>query len=103
MRNTMRRRALTLLVIVAAVSFPAAAQNFTNVTGTITDPNGLPYSFANINATLVGVNPAPTINGQRVAGSFAVQADANGTFSMTVANNAVVGGQWNFAVSIAGV
>lgn len=97
-----RQKAFLLLLLGLLLAVPAAAQNFTNVTGTITDPNSLPYSFATITANLIGGNPSP-VNGQAIQGSITAGADVNGTFSMTVASNSVVGGQWQFTVSSAGV
>lgn len=93
--------ALTLFLLVL-LSLPASAQNFTNVTGTVTDPNGLAYSNATITADLIGGNPSP-VNGQAIQGSLTAPLDVNGTFSMTVGSNTVVGGQWRFTVNTAGV
>ena len=95
-----RSQAIVLLILIGGLALPAAAQNFTNVTGTITDPNGLAYSNAQITANLVQVNPLPTINGNAIQGSFTTSADVTGHFSMTLANNSVVGGAWQFGVTI---
>lgn len=109
-------RALFLICAVVALPFAAAAQNSTTVTGTITDPNGLPYSFATISAQLQpssSVTPTipPPCNGQlstpcSVAPFTQATADVNGTFSMNLASNAVLtpaGSQWTFTVSETGV
>jgi hypothetical protein len=80
------------------------AQTYTAVTGTITDPNGLPYSFATINIQLA---PAPTgparcgNNNLQILGT--TDADKNGTFQMALCPNASItpaGSQWQFNVSI---
>lgn len=95
-------RRFLILAAIAAFALPAAAQNFTLVTGTITDPNNLAYSNALIGADLIGANPSP-INGQAISGHVVTSANVNGAFSMTLARNAVVGGQWTFTVTTPGV
>lgn len=93
-------------------AFAASAQNFTTVTGTITDTNGLPYSNASVTAEIqpAGTNPAvpPPCAGQSstncgISGLQRSTADVNGTFSMTLASNAAIipgGTQWKFTVTI---
>ena len=92
---------LTIAFLFALIALPAAAQNFTVVTGTVTDPNGLPYSYASVSAVLVGVNPPVTINGNEISGAAAAQCDATGHFSLSLASNGVVGGQWQFTIGAA--
>jgi len=83
------------------------AQSATAVTGTITDPNGLPYSGAVINVQL-----APAPSGPARCGNSTLQsqgstdADLTGTFSLSLCPNASIipgGSQWQFNVSIPGV
>jgi len=99
-------RILGFLIVLCFLSAPAFAQNLTTVTATITDPNGLPYSFATIQAQLIPTGITPTINGQGVAGFTRASADVNGTFSMNLASNAVLspaGTQWQFTVNTSGI
>lgn len=106
-----------LLILGACFLFvpPAEAQNSTIVTATITDPNGLPYSSATVQAQLIpaGVTPRipPPCNGQSaspcfVSGFTSATADVTGSFSMNLASNAVLlpgGTQWQFTVSETGI
>ncbi len=102
---TMRK---TILLIAACLLLPlgAFAQNITTVSGTITDPNGLPYSYASISAQLTPTGVTPTLNGQAVSGFSRASADVNGTFSMNLASNAVLlpsGTHWQFTVNETGI
>ena len=89
------------------------AQNgITTVTGTIVDPNGIPYSGATVSAQLLpsGVTPTlpPPCNGQttyRCTASAFQRATANaaGTFTMSLADNGVLspgGTTWQFTVNL---
>jgi hypothetical protein len=106
---------LGLLSLFVAVT-PAAAQTPTVVTGTVTDANGVPYSFAKVSAQLVPTTASPTIivNGipTQIGGQQNANADANGTFSMNLFCNSAGGGcsvispsgtQWQITVNINGV
>lgn len=111
----MRRRLLGILVLMLAAALPAAAQNSTLVSGTITDPNGLPYSFAQVQAQLIPIGGTPTVpppcNNQAAVGCVVpaflpTQTDVNGSFSMTMASNAALnpsGTHWQFTVNENGV
>ena len=99
------RKLLSLIVLLLA-AVGAQAQS-TAVTGTITDPNGLPYSGAVINVQL-----APAPSGAASCGNSTLQslgstdADANGTFALNLCPNASItpgGSQWQFNVSVAGI
>ncbi len=77
----------------------------TQVTATITDPNGLPYTNAAISVQLVPAPSGPAI----CAGAGQVQnpnpftANANGFFSVNLCPNASIstpGTQWQFIVSL---
>jgi hypothetical protein len=95
-------RILCFIGLLCLLPFPAQAQNITTVTATITDPNGLPYSGASVQAQLVPTGITPTLNGQQVASFTRATADATGTFSMNLASNAIIlpgGTQWQFTVS----
>lgn len=80
-----------------------AAAQFTQVSGTIIDPNGLPYSFGSINPVLVVPGgSSPTLNG--FAYSPPTQPaglDSTGSFVLNLADNTVLlpsGTKWNFVV-----
>ena len=64
----MTRRAYWLALFLALLALPAAAQNSTVVTGTITDPNGITWQGATIQAQMIPVNVTPQVpppcNGQ---------------------------------------
>ena len=97
MRGTVR----TLLVLLL-LSLPAAAQ-FTNVTGTVTDPNGVPYGNGTIAPMLVNNSgQSVTLNGQPYAPPIqATGLDSTGKFSLNLpanANLSPAGTQWNFWV-----
>jgi len=70
----------------------AKAQTLTTVTGTITDPNGLPYSGARVSATLVpGGSGTPTYTpchnpqaGCQIVPSGPVTASVSGAFTMNL-------------------
>jgi hypothetical protein len=87
---------------------PAAHAQFTQVTGTITDPSGLPYSYGTISASLI---PATTGNWQCNSQGYTGQIpttnlDINGKFAASMCPNALVspaGSQWVFSVSVPGV
>ena len=94
--------ALALAAIAAAPPARAACA-YTTVTGTITDPNGVPYSFANISADLQPAAGGPICSGDPFSGHIPGQADANGTFSMSIPPNASItpsSTHWQFTVSI---
>lgn len=94
----------------------ASAQTPTVVTGTITDPNGLPYSNARVSAQLIPTTASPTIivNGipTAIGGQNNATADVNGSFSMNLFCNSAGGGcsvispsgtQWQFTVTTNGI
>jgi hypothetical protein len=98
-------RLIAAVIFVACLALPAAAQNFTAVSGTITDPNGVPYSNCAVTAELVPSGTNPTIGGAGISGLNRASCDANGSFSMTLGSNAVIspgGTQWKFTVTETG-
>lgn len=98
------RRALAIFVFVALAGSLALAQ-FTTVTGTITDPNSVPYSNGNITAQLITAGTTPTLNGLPFSMSGSSGLDVNGKFTMRLADNTqiVPGGlQWKFTVTCGG-
>jgi len=101
----MLRKSLGLFILIAAAATPAFAQNFTSVSGTITDPSAIPYANCNITAELVPSGTNPTIGGAAIGGLNRASCDANGNFSMTLGSNAVIlpgGTQWKFTVTETG-
>jgi len=94
MKNIVR-----LIVILVAFTLPGWAQ-FTTVTGTVIDPNGIPYSGGTITAKLVLSGTTPTLNG----GSFSMTGSAGlntaGAFTMRLADSTVMSpnANWSFTV-----
>jgi hypothetical protein len=78
-----------------------AAAQFTTVTGTVTDPNGLPYAFGTISATLVS-SASPTLNGfAYTPPTQPTGLGITGNFTMQLADNTVLlpaATKWNFTV-----
>ena len=100
MRKTifnLARRLLPLLLLPPALAFG----QFTTVSGTVIDPNGIPYAGGTITAKLVLSGVTPTLNG----GSFSMTGSAGlskaGSFTMNLADNSVMVPntlQWSFTV-----
>ena len=106
--------AAALLAI--ALAAPAAAQQLTAVTGTITDPNGLPYSGATLQAVLIypggGGSPRLTPCTNNISGcpiqqqSPAVTLSPTGAFLLSLwANGSILPAlsTYTFVISTAGV
>lgn len=75
---------------------------FTTVTGTVTDPNGLPYSNGTITATLSGSAVQPLCGGVAFSGFSQANLDITGSFSMNLAANTSIvpsGTHWVFSVN----
>jgi hypothetical protein len=86
------KKTFLLFSLLAITSGPALAQR-TVVSGTITDPNGLPYSQASVRVTL----SLPTgalgayLNGAQIAGSVGpVATDNTGSFLVQLADNTLI-------------
>jgi hypothetical protein len=95
-----------LVALILSFSLTAAAQ-FTLVTGTVVDPNSLPYSNGTIQSLLVlPGNVSPTLNGQSyLQPSQASGLDSIGHFAVRLADNNILlpaGTKWNFTVCSAG-
>jgi len=88
---------LFALLFVPALSFA----QFTTVTGTVIDPNGLAYANGTIVPTLV-TSASPTLNGLAYTPpTQPVGLDINGKFAMQLADNTVLlpaSTKWNFQV-----
>jgi hypothetical protein len=80
---------------------PAAAAQFTTVTGTVVDPNSLPYANGTISATLVS-SASPTLNGfAYTPPTQPTGLSTAGKFTLNLADNTVLlpaGTKWNFTV-----
>jgi hypothetical protein len=89
------------------LALPAGAQNgFTTVSGTIIDPNGIPWAGGTISAQLITFGgPAPTLNGVGFTTQTSpVLLNSAGSFTMRLADSGVIvpsNTQWRFTVNIA--
>src|SRR5882757_3143830 len=109
----MRRFLPALLLLFAPLAF---AQNQTIVTGTITDPSGIPYYPATVSACLTPATLYPMVAGQQVNNNPGtnycfgpVSTASNGSFLMSLWGNALItcspacaATQWLFTVVIPG-
>jgi hypothetical protein len=100
----MRKRLLLAATLFLAVPFLAFAQSVV-VTGTIVDPNGLPYSNASVNISLTPAAPGGAIctGIGRINPNGSFLTNGNGFFTINLCPNASitpVGSQWQFNVSI---
>lgn len=82
---------------------PARAQ-FTTVSGTVLDPNGIPYAGGTLSATLVPGSPGGfTLGGQPYSGQIGgATLDVTGSFVVNFGTNASItpaGTQWRITVS----
>jgi len=103
----MRRIARSIIYLLGILSLFASSafgQVYTAVTGTITDPNGLPYSGASINVQLAPTPPGPSNCGTSTLQTLGhTTANAAGFFQIALCPNASItpaGSQWQFNVSI---
>lgn len=104
---------LLLATLASPVFFPHAMTAFgqtkTVVSGTIVDPNGVPYAGGSIASQLVPTGGNPTVNGVPIDGFNNPSAlDANGHFSISLYCNSAGGGcspispggtKWMFTVT----
>ncbi len=84
-----------------------AAAQFTTVTGTVTDPNGLPYANGTISAVLIlPGGQSPTIGGLPYSPpTQPAGLDKNGSFTLQLGDNTQISPaatKWNFTVCSAG-
>jgi len=104
------KRLLQLTALFFLAALPASAQ-FTLVTGTVTDPNGIPYAGGTIAAQIVNqTGLSLTLNGGSFSGfTSPVGLDGTGSFTMQLADNAVIQcgnatcapqTQWQFTVDM---
>lgn len=97
------------IVFALLCGVPTLAQTRTVVSGTILDPNGVPYAGGTIDATLTPAGMSPTVNGQPIGGyQPPISIDVNGHFTMQLFCNSAGGGcsvispsgtQWQFHVT----
>src|SRR6266478_521336 len=100
-------RKILLLLGAALFPVPLAAAQFTIVTGTVKDVNGIAYAGGTISASLVVPGgTSPTLNGVGFTGSMSpIGLDSTGSFTARLADNNVVlpsGTQWKFLVNNTG-
>jgi hypothetical protein len=93
----MMKRALLVFVILFS---SAAWAQFTTVTGTVIDPNGIPYAGGTITAQLVITGTTPTLNGGSFSMTGAAGLNPAGKFTMRLADSNVMvpNLQWSFTV-----
>lgn len=107
----MKKIAFLILLAIAAMAAPRAGAQctYSTVSGTITDANTVPYSFANVSADLTPNPPgSPVCTG---GGTFAghvgpIQTNSAGTFTMLLPTNATItpsSTQWQFTIQETGV
>jgi hypothetical protein len=95
------------LLVLWALFFASAVAfgQFTQVTGTVKDPHGLPYSFGTISATLT-TSATPTINGLPYTPPIQPAGlDINGVFTLQLADNTLLSPNsttWGFTVCSGG-
>lgn len=95
MRTITKFLAMFLLLVGSAM-----AQNFTTVSGSVTDPNGLPYAYGSITFQLVNTSGVPQFASQPVlpttpvtpvsASIGPVGLDTSGSFTVSLPSNAVI-------------
>jgi hypothetical protein len=112
-RTTLKKVGLYLALSLLCPLALFAQGGFTTVTGTVTDPNGLPYACGTISAQLITAGgAAPTLNG----GGFTTQTSpvslgcqttpgtgAAGSFAMRLADSGVIvpgNTTWRFTVNM---
>src|SRR5208282_5820025 len=95
LRKFLRSSLLALLLA------PFAAAQFTLVSGTVVDPNGLPYALGTITAQLITAGVSPTVNGNSFAMTGSAGLNSTGSFTMQLVSNALMVPstlQWSFQV-----
>lgn len=96
--------ALAAVAALLCVCAPAslAQCNVGTVTATVTDPNGLPYSYGTISAVLQPATTQPLCGGSVIGGFVQGSLDVNGTVTLNLAANASIipsGTKWVFTVN----
>jgi hypothetical protein len=91
------------ILLCVFVLLGSAAAQFTTVTGTVTDPNGLPYAFGTIASVIVASGtPVFSSNSQPYfQPTQATGLDKNGVFVVRLADNTQIspgGSTWTFTV-----
>lgn len=91
------KKYLVLLLLFIGIPAVARAQNFTAVTATVLDPNGIAYANGTITFTLVNSGgtasfaSTPSIGSSTIAGYVGpVSLSSSGTLSVNLASNAVL-------------
>lgn len=81
-----------------------ASAQFTTVTGTVLDPNSVPYANGTITAQLVLSGTTPTINGGSFSMTGSAGLDKTGSFIMRLADSLVMSpnANWSFTVCSSG-
>jgi hypothetical protein len=101
-----RNSALALAFLFCLFCAPSSLAQcaYTTVSGTILDPNNIPYAGAAIVANLVPAPPGqPLCSGQPFSGTITTRADNNGTFAILLPPNASItpaSTQWAITVNL---
>jgi hypothetical protein len=95
---------LTTSLLLPASSFA----QFTQVTATVTDPNGYPYSYGTVTAVLTPATPGGyRLGGQPYSGFLGLTAlDSTGTFTANMGDVSQItpsGAQWLFTIGSSGI
>jgi hypothetical protein len=102
MRNwTARALALAGALLFLATG-SARAQTQTTVTGTIVDPQGIPYAGGTYSIQLIPAG-TPTVNGNLIGGAFNGSLDSSGKFTIALWPNSAIlpaSSQWQFTICI---
>jgi len=101
-----KRRVMILMAVILCGIFAAqdSRAQFTTVTGTVTDPNGIPYSYGIMSAILVpALSGAWQLNGQPYSGRVGpATLDSTGTFKVNFGSNALItpaSSQWQITIN----
>ena len=102
----MRKFSIVALVLAGAfllAAIPARAQ-FTSVSATVTDPNGIPYGNGTMSAVLTPGSPGGwTLSGQPYSGRVGpITLDSTGSFTANFGSNAIIlpaGTTWQITVN----
>lgn len=103
------KRQIATLFLLAGLALPAYSQVKTVVSGTVVDPNGVPYANGTVETLLIPTGGTPTVNGKLIDGHNPPAAlDGNGHFSVSLFCNTAAGGcdaispsatRWQFQIT----
>jgi hypothetical protein len=94
---------LCFLSFLCLLPLSVRAQTQTNVTATITDSLGIPYSNGTVSVQLIPSGTNPTVNGGSILGTLNGSTDATGSFNISLWANANIvpaASTWQFTVCV---